>query len=118
MEKLFKTVYANDGPSTPNWTNRTGDNPATLKDLEVVFYKIVSFAVELAVVVFFVMIIYGGFKYLTSGGDAKATESAQKTLTYAVLGIVLLIGIWLILRFVYIFTGVNVTVFTIPSPGQ
>ena len=86
---------------------------ATLKGLELVFQKILNYAVMFAVVVLFILLVIGGFKFLTSGGDPKATESAQKTLTYAILGIVLLIAIWFILLFIEKFTGIKVTQFTI-----
>jgi TRAP-type C4-dicarboxylate transport system permease small subunit len=99
--------------NTPPWSSSNGEMPATLKDLEVVFSRIVVTAVELALVVFFIMLVYGGFKYLTSRGDAKGTEAGQKTITNALLGLVLLIGIWLILQFIKVFTGVDVTTFTI-----
>jgi hypothetical protein len=85
----------------------------TLLCLEVVFEKILNVAVELAVVVLFIFLVIGGFKFITSGGDPKATESAKNTLTYAILGLVLLIGIWLILNFIQYFTGIQVTVFKI-----
>jgi TRAP-type C4-dicarboxylate transport system permease small subunit len=95
------------------WSDSAKNGAATLKDLEVVFTNVVKAAVELALVVFFIMLVYGGFKYLTSKGDAKGTEAGQKTITAALLGIVLLIGIWLILKFITAFTGVDVTTFTI-----
>jgi len=85
----------------------------TIQCLEVVFEKVLNIAVELAVVVLFLFLIIGGFKFITSGGDPKATESAKNTLTYAILGLVLLIGIWLILNFIQYFTGIEVTVFKI-----
>jgi len=85
----------------------------TLQCIEVVFEKILNVAVELAVVVLFIFLVIGGFKFLASGGDPKATESAKNTLTYAILGLVLLIGIWLILNFIQYFTGIEVTVFKI-----
>lgn len=34
------------------------------------------------------MIVIGGFKYVISRGDAKAVESATKTITWAVIGLV------------------------------
>lgn len=122
LEKIIKPVYAlidpdpvNRGSGLVDWSNPSGDQPATLKDLEAVFIRIVQAAVELALVVFFIMLLYGGFKYLTSGGEPKNIEAAQKTLTNAILGIVLLIGIWLILRFITVFTGIDVTKFVIPT---
>ena len=37
-----------------------------------------------------IMVIVGGFKYVTSNGDANQTKSAKDTVTYA------LIGLWLV----------------------
>lgn len=88
-------------------------DPAQLSDLEFVFGRIVSFATYFALLVVFIMLISGGFKYITSGGDPKQTESAKNTITYALLGLVTLVGIWLILRFIEVFTGVTVTEFVI-----
>lgn len=89
------------------------DDVATLKGFECIFRNILNIATQLAVLAVFIMLILGGFKYLTSGGDPKATESAQKTITYAILGLVFLIGAWLILKFIEVFTGVPVTIFKI-----
>ena len=64
-------------------------------------------------IVLFLMLLSGGFKYLTSGGDPKATEGAQKTLTYAIGGLVMLAGSYIILRIISDFTGADVTNFII-----
>lgn len=95
-----------------NWST-TGDEPAQLTDLEVIFARILNIITSFAVLAVFIMLVIGGFKYITSGGDPKATESAQKTLTYAIFGLAALVGIWLILRFIEVFTGVHVTEFKI-----
>lgn len=34
-------------------------------------------------------IVYGGFLYITSGGNKERVETAKKTLTYAILGLIL-----------------------------
>lgn len=104
-----------------NWLARecsviqNGIEVATLKGFECIFEIILKAAVVFAVVIVFIMLLIGGFKYLTSGGDQKATESARNTLTYAIFGLAALIGIWLILKFIEVFTGVEVTKFVIPS---
>jgi TRAP-type C4-dicarboxylate transport system permease small subunit len=36
-----------------------------------------------------IMIIIGGFKYVTSGGDTNSVASAKNTIIYAIIGIVL-----------------------------
>ena len=87
----------------------------TIKCLEIVFANILTVAISLGALALFVMLLIGGFKYLTSGGDPKATTSAQQTMTYAVAGIALMAVAYLIFRIIEFFTGVKVTIFTIPT---
>jgi len=101
---------------TAKWSDPTGEDPAKLKDLEVIFERIVKIAGVGAGFALFVMILVGGFAFLTSGGDPKKAEQGRNTLTFAVLGLVLLIGAYLILRFVAEFTGVSsILKFKIPG---
>lgn len=86
----------------------------TIKCFEAVFANILSVVVSLAGIALFVMLTIGSFRYLTSGGDPKATEAARKTMTSAVLGIALIIGSYLILRLISNFTGINLLKFEIP----
>lgn len=96
------------------WTDKTGVGAAPLTDLEFIFERIVTIATSFAVLAVFIMLVMGGFKLMTAGGDPKATESAKNTITYAIFGLVALIGIWFILNFIKVFTGVDVTRFEIP----
>lgn len=88
---------------------------ARLQNLEDIFATIVSLALRAAGLVSFVMILVGGFKYLTSAGDPKAAASARSTLTWGIAGIAIIIGAWLILRLISYFTGIDVTIFEIPG---
>ncbi len=45
-------------------------------------------------------IIWAAFQFLTAGGEPQKIEQAKKTLTWTIVGIVILAGIWLILKFV------------------
>ena len=85
----------------------------SLAGLEQVFSNVVEVALALAGIVLFIMLLSGGFKYITAGGDPKGVEGAKKTLTYAIGGMVLLAMAFLILRFIQEFTGVDVTKFRI-----
>ena len=85
----------------------------SLAGLEQVFSNVVEVVLALAGIVLFIMLISGGFKYITAGGDPKGIEGAKKTLTYAIGGMVLLAMAFLILRFIQEFTGVDVTRFRI-----
>ncbi len=84
--------------------------PATLQDLETVFESLVTSLLALGGIVLFLMLLNGGFKYLTSGGDPKATEGAQKTLTYAIGGLIMLAGSFLILKIISDFTGTGTNI--------
>jgi len=88
---------------------------AQLKCFEVVFARIVAMITGLASIIFFIMLVYGGFRYLTSAGNPKAMEGAQGTLTAAILGMLLIVISYLILLLIQYFTGIQVTVFTIPT---
>lgn len=46
------------------------------------------------------MIIYGGLKYITSGGDSSNVGSAKNTILYAIIGIVIVALAQFIVRFV------------------
>jgi hypothetical protein len=91
----------------------TVNGVATLKGLEGVFSNVVGVALGFAGIVLFIMLIIGGFKYITAGGDPKGIDSAKKTLTYAIGGMVLIALAYLILRFIEQFTGAQVTQFKI-----
>lgn len=106
-----------------NWSECTesfgnvSDVP-TIKCFEVVFSRILSIIVSLAVLALFIMLVVGGFKYLTSGGDQKKTAGAQATMTHAIMGIALMAIAFLIFKMIQAFTGVDITTFTIPNSNQ
>jgi hypothetical protein len=97
------------------WDNCTINGIATLACLEVIIKNLLNIVVRLAGVAAFIMLIVGGFQFLTAGGDPKKTQAASSTLTYAIFGLVAVIAAWFILLFIEKFTGVKVTEFNLPS---
>lgn len=96
-----------------DWATCVSNGVATLQCFECIFQNILHYVIQAGGIVAFIFLIIGGFKYLTAGGDPKKAESARNTLTYAILGLVLLILAWFILYFVKNFTGVDVHIFKI-----
>ena len=47
-----------------------------------------------------IMIIFSGFRYITSAGDASKTKSAQSTLMYSVVGLIVAIMAYAIVNMV------------------
>lgn len=88
---------------------------ATIQGFECVMRLILNVVVRLAGIAAFVMILAGGFQYLTSSGNQEGTKKAAGTITWGVAGLAVLILIWFIMKFVKEFTGIDVTQFTIPG---
>lgn len=82
-------------------------DPAQLSDLNRIFASILGVAARLAGLAALGMIVVGGFKFLTAGGDPKAAEQAKHTLTWAVAGLAGLIGAWFLLRLIFALTYGN-----------
>jgi len=71
----------------------------------------------IAALVFFFMLIYGGIKYITSGGDKAQTESARGTITAALIGLVIVFAAWAIITLINAFFGINILDLTLPTAG-
>lgn len=84
---------------------------AQLQDLSCYFGNILTAVIPLIGIISFIVILAGGFKILTSAGDAKGLAAGNQTITLAIVGIALSIISWLILLLIKNVTGVDVTQF-------
>lgn len=82
------------------------DAPTPLYAFTGVFTRILSALIPLGGIVLFIMLVIGGFMFITSSGDPRKTEGAKSTLTYAIAGIVLLASAFLIIELIANFVGV------------
>lgn len=73
------------------------DAGGEVNNLVATIVNILSWIVGVAAVI---MIIIGGFKYITSNGDSNGISSAKTTLTYAIVGLVIAVMAQLIVQFV------------------
>jgi hypothetical protein len=87
----------NEPGQDPNNSGCIVDGVPTIQCAEIVFGNLVFMATALVGVVLFIMFLIGGFKYLTSLGDADKMQEAKNTFTYAVIGLVLFVSAALIL---------------------
>jgi len=60
------------------------------------------------------MVIMAGIRLVSAGADSKAYASAMQTFQWAVIGLILLSGAWLILILIERLTGAPVTQFGLP----
>ncbi|HSX16744.1 MAG TPA: pilin [Patescibacteria group bacterium] len=61
---------------------------------------VINFFSAIVGIVSVIMIIYGGFKYISSGGDSGNVQSAKNTIIYAVIGLVVVAMAQFIVQFV------------------
>lgn len=88
---------------------------AGLTEIESIVGSVISVVVGLGFVAMLILIVMAGFKYLTSGGEPKAIQSANQTFTWALLGVVFMAVAWVILQLIAGITGLPVTIFNIKS---
>lgn len=88
-----------------------GPSATTLVEINNIFSRILNIATGIAGLAIFIMLVVGAFEYLTAGSNQDQIKKAVSTFTAAATGAALLILIWLILKFIEEFTGVNVTTF-------
>ena len=106
------------GPQTWRGTCVSEDGVATIQGLRCLIANILSIAITGIGFAGFIMLIVGGFRYLTSGGNSKGTETAKNTITFAVIGLVVALSSFVILNLIAEFTGVKTILnFIIPEAG-
>ncbi len=82
------------------WGSCVVDGVPTLKCFEVVFGNILTMASAFIVLVLFIMFVMGSFRYLTSFGNAEKVKKAQGTLRYALVGFILFVSAFLIMKII------------------
>ena len=87
------------------WDGCVKEGVATLSCVPILFNNLIAGALMFVGAVATVMFIYGGAKLINSGGDQKATEEARKILTFAVLGVILVLGSFAIVYFIGFITN-------------
>lgn len=89
------------------WGSCLQGDVATLACIPVVIKNVIQWALIFAGVVALFLIIYAGFKFVTSKGDPQEVDNAKKTLTYAIVGLLLILLSFAILNLIATVTGVG-----------
>lgn len=82
-----KSAACQGAGGTVNGTTCTTAGPS-LDDIVANVVNILSILVGIAAVI---MIIVGGFRYVTSGGDSGNMNTAKQTIMYAIIGLVIVV---------------------------
>ncbi len=79
----------------------------TLSCIFPIIANVIYWLIGFAGIVALAMIIFSGFKFLISGGEAKSLDNAKKTLTFAIAGLILIFFSFFILNLIATVTGVG-----------
>lgn len=74
--------------------------PAELVGPDGVFTRITSIALYVIGAISVIMLIWGGLRYIISGGDNKKVTDAKNTILYAIIGLIFAVLAYAIVRFV------------------
>ncbi len=100
-------IYAQGAPNTTIKGRLQNTGTASGYDVaqkEQGIYNIISAVINATLslmgVIFLALIVYGGYLYMTAGGDESKVEKARSTITRAVIGLLIVILAYSIANFV------------------
>jgi len=77
--------------------------------------NVIIFIIIIAVVIAIIYLLYGGIKWITSGGDKAQVESARNHITAAIVGLIIVFLAIFIISIVLTLFGVKFGDLAIPS---
>lgn len=118
LDELFLVgvVWAQNGDITiepPDTFSQLGD--ITIPQI---IGTVIKWILIIAAVLAFIFLVWGGLKWITSGGDKEGTAKAQSTITAALIGLVIVFAAWAIVRLLGVFFGFDIFGgLTLPAVG-
>lgn len=84
LKNTGKAAYGREAPN--NFAERVG--------------QLIGIALGLFGTIFFILVLYGGFKWMMARGDATESKKAKEIITDAVIGLIVVMAAYLISNFV------------------
>lgn len=84
------------------------DTLGQIPSLIQIIRAIIQFILVVAFVLAFIFLLIGGIRWITAGGDEKAVSGARGTITAALVGLVIVLVAYALIRLVETFFGVNI----------
>jgi len=109
LNRLFKAYAQIDINPGGDWSN-LGNLTVTS-----IVSGLVRLALVLVTLVFFVVLVLGGVRWITSKGDKAEVENARNQITHALIGLAIIFVAWAILKLIETMFGVDLLNLTIPT---
>ncbi|MFA7654674.1 MAG: hypothetical protein WCX98_01070 [Candidatus Dojkabacteria bacterium] len=97
---FFLTTTAFAQSKITEWIGEVDEGVGS--DLEAWLPKVLNYAIGLSAFVCVAIIISSGYMYITAGGDEEKIRKAGKSLTYAVVGLIICVISVILVRFVLV----------------
>lgn len=91
---------------------------ATLQGLECMLANIFLVFFAILGLAAFVMIVAGSIMILISGGSSKMVDQGKKTITFAIIGIVVSVSGFVLINLLSAFTGIDLLKFEVPRATE
>lgn len=92
---------------------------AKLSDLVIVFANITSVIATFAGFAVLLMLVRGGVAYITAQGDPKALQGARGSVTWAIIGLIVILSAYAIISIIVGFVQIpGVGRFCLPTAGE
>ncbi|NCT54472.1 hypothetical protein GW758_00750 [Candidatus Falkowbacteria bacterium] len=93
LKNAFKEVQEEVG-------NNAGYNTKDDVSLEKMISKIINIVLSFIGIIFMILLILGGFNWMTAGGQEAKVQEASKTIKQAIIGLIVVLGSYAISYFI------------------
>lgn len=118
---MLTTLINLAGSSTINLIPPAGSGFQNLNQITFggIVRGLIGIVLVLAAIIFFFVLVIGGIRWITSGGDKAQTEGARNQITAALVGLVIVFAAWAIIQLIEVFFSVNILggLNIIPAPA-
>lgn len=96
-----RVMASSSNPAQEGAEVAKGDGmPTNLVGIDGVFTNITNTILYAVGIISVIMLIWGGLRYVVSGGDSKKVTDAKNTIMYAIIGLIIAILAYAIVHFV------------------
>lgn len=75
------------------------ENPIKCDDAHCLFLQMIRFFLAGVAIVSTLMFIWGGYLFLTSGGNAEQVKKGKDVILWSTVGIIVIIGSWVLIQY-------------------
>jgi hypothetical protein len=102
---LALPVWAQWDPGTIQITTVPGLADFTIANFVTALIRLI---IIIAFIIAFIFLLIGGIRWITAGGETKAVEGARNMVTGALVGLIIVLAAFAIIRLIEFFFGVTI----------